>query len=157
MFNCSTCSHAEPPPAAQSPFRKSSNCKEIFFARRTLGGSAGAAGISSHGDGLDVLLHILEELDGALKLPAVDGLGGLAGVLEGNSEVGAAGAGRLLGEDLLGSVSDLNGFRRRENVSRTRSFRREGIKVRFVEKYFAMHTKRENNESRLAQGRQQEQ
>lgn len=54
---------------------------------RTLSGSANAASISSHGDGLGLLLHVLEELDGAGQLPAIDGLGGLAGVLEGNSEV----------------------------------------------------------------------
>jgi hypothetical protein len=72
-----------------------------------LSGSAGAASISSHGDGLGLLLDILEELDGAGQLPAIDGLGGLAGVLEGNSEVGTAGASRLRGLDLGGSVSNL--------------------------------------------------
>lgn len=79
----------------------------ISLSRRTLGGSSGAAGVSSHGDGLLVLLHILEEGNSALQLPSVDGLGGLTSVLEGHSEVGTAGAGRLLGEDLLGSVSNL--------------------------------------------------
>lgn len=74
---------------------------------RTLGGSASAAGISSHGDGLLVLLDVLEESNSALKLPAVDGLGGLASVLEGHSEVGTAGAGRLRGLNLGGSVSNL--------------------------------------------------
>lgn len=54
-----------------------------------------------------MLLHILEEGNSALQLPSVDGLGGLTSVLEGHSEVGTAGAGRLLGEDLLGSVSNL--------------------------------------------------
>jgi hypothetical protein len=54
-----------------------------------------------------VLLHILEEGNSALQLPAVDGLGGLVGVLEGDSEVGTAGAGRLGGLDLGRSVSDL--------------------------------------------------
>lgn len=74
---------------------------------RTLGGSASAAGISSHGDSLLVLLNVLEESNSALKLPAVDGLGGLASVLEGHSEVGTAGAGRLRGLNLGGSVSNL--------------------------------------------------
>ncbi len=74
---------------------------------RTLGCAAGATGISSHGNGLLVFLDILEEGDGALKLPAVDGLGRLAGVLEGDAEVGTAGAGRFRGLDLSRCVSDL--------------------------------------------------
>ena len=73
----------------------------------TLGGAAGAAGVSAHGDGLLVLLHVLEEGNGTLELPAVDGLGGLAGVLEGDTEVGTAGAGRLRGLDLSRGVSNL--------------------------------------------------
>jgi len=71
-----------------------------------LGGAASAAGISSHGDSLLLLLDVLEEGDGTLKLPTVDGLGGLASVLERHSEVGTAGAGRLRGLDLGGSVSN---------------------------------------------------
>lgn len=74
---------------------------------RTLGGAASAASIAAHGDGLLVSLNVLEEGDGTLELPAVDGLGSLAGVLEGNPEVGTAGAGRLRGLDLSRSVSDL--------------------------------------------------
>lgn len=54
-----------------------------------------------------MLLHILEELDGALKLPAVDGLGGLAGVFERDTEVGTARAGGFSGLDFGGCVSDL--------------------------------------------------
>lgn len=77
------------------------------MSSRTLGGAASAASISSHGDGLLVLLDVLEEGNSALKLPAVDGLGGLASVLERHSEVGTAGAGRLRGLDLGGSVSNL--------------------------------------------------
>jgi len=71
-----------------------------------LGGATSAAGVSSHGDGLLVLLNVLEEGNSALKLPAVDGLGGLASVLEGHSEIGTASAGRLRGLDLGGSVSN---------------------------------------------------
>ena len=74
---------------------------------RTLSSSAGAASVSSHGDGLGLLLDVLEELDGAGQLPAIDGLSGLAGVLERNSEVGTAGTSRLRGLDLGGSVSNL--------------------------------------------------
>lgn len=78
------------------------------FRSRTLGGSASAAGISSHGDGLGVLLDVLEEGHSALQLPAVNGLGGLAGVLEGHSEVGTAGAGRLGRLNLSRGVSNLS-------------------------------------------------
>jgi hypothetical protein len=73
----------------------------------TLRASSSAAGISSHRHGLLVLLHILEEGDGALELPAVDGLGGLARVLERDSEVGAAGAGRLGRVNFLRCVPNL--------------------------------------------------
>lgn len=52
-------------------------------------------------------LDVLEVGDGALELPAVDGLGGLAGVLEGDTEVGAASAGALSGLDLGSGVADL--------------------------------------------------
>jgi hypothetical protein len=76
-----------------------------------LSGTASATGVSSHGDSLLVLLDVLEEGHGTLELPAVDGLGGLAGVLEGDTEVGTAGAGRLGGLDLSRCVSDhLDGF-----------------------------------------------
>jgi len=88
----------------------------LEISGRTLGAAAGAAGISSHGDSLLVLLDVLEEGNSALQLPAVDGLGGLAGVLEGDSQVGTAGAGRLGGLDLGRGVSNLV-FGRRELVS----------------------------------------
>lgn len=78
-----------------------------------MGSAASATGISSHGDSLLVLLDVLEELDSSLQLPAVDGLSGLSGVLEGNSEVGTAGAGRLRGLDLGRGVSNLE-FRKKE-------------------------------------------
>ena len=90
---------------------------EVFgHSHRTLGAAAGAAGISSHGDGLLVLLHILQEGNSALKLPAVDGLSRLAGVLEGDSQVGTAGAGRLGGLDLGRGVSNLAARRSRASV-----------------------------------------
>ena len=72
-----------------------------------MGSAAGGAGIAAHGDSLLVLLDVLEEGNSALELPAVDGLGGLAGVLEGDAEIGTAGAGRLCGFDLSRGVSDL--------------------------------------------------
>jgi len=54
-----------------------------------------------------VTLDVLEVLEGAGDLPAVDGLGGLAGVLERNTEVGAARAGGLGRLDFGGGVTDL--------------------------------------------------
>lgn len=87
-------------------------CKSVGLGRdckfvRTLRSAADGAGISAEGDGLLLLLDVLKESDSTLQLPAVDGLGGLAGVLERNSEVGTAGAGRLGGSDLGGSVPNL--------------------------------------------------
>lgn len=64
-----------------------------------------------------MLLDVLEELDSSLQLPAVDGLSGLSGVLEGNSEVGTAGAGRLRGLDLGRGVSNLEFRKKRQTVS----------------------------------------
>ena len=61
----------------------------------TLGGASSAAGVAPHGNGLLVLQDVTEVGEGALELPSVDGLGGLAGVLEGNTEVGTASAGAL--------------------------------------------------------------
>lgn len=73
-----------------------------------LGGAADGAGVAAEGDSLLLLGDVLEEGDGALELPAVDGLGGLTGVLEGHTEVGTARAGRLRGGDLLSGVANLN-------------------------------------------------
>jgi hypothetical protein len=55
-----------------------------------------------------VALDVLEVLESAGDLPAVDGLSGLAGVLERDTEVGAASAGALGGLDFGGGVTDLN-------------------------------------------------
>lgn len=73
----------------------------------TLCAAAGGTGVPPHGNGLGLLLDVLEVLEGALKLPAVDGLGGLPGVLEGDAEVGAASASALSGLNVGGSVADL--------------------------------------------------
>lgn len=93
--------------------------RNITHARlsRTLGSAADGAGIAAHGDSLALLLDVLEELDGALELPAVDGLSGLAGVLEGHTQVGTAGAGRLGGSDLGGSVPNLVGASKARSAS----------------------------------------
>jgi hypothetical protein len=72
-----------------------------------LGSATDGTAVPTHGDSLGLGHDVLEELDRALELPAVDGLSGLAGVLEGDTEVGTAGAGRLRRLDLSRSVSDL--------------------------------------------------
>lgn len=77
------------------------------MSSRTLSGPADAAAVASHGDGLLLLADVLEELLGTGELPAVDGLRGLAGVLERNTEVRPAGASRLRRGDLSCSVPDL--------------------------------------------------
>ena len=74
---------------------------------RTLRGATDAAAEAAEGDGLLLLGDVVEEGNGALELPAVDGLGGFPRVLERDTEVRAAGAGRLGGRDLLGCVSNL--------------------------------------------------
>jgi hypothetical protein len=86
---------------------KTTNESRISGVLRTLSGATGATSVPPHGDGLLVLLDVLEELDCALQLPAVDRLSSLARVLEGDAEVGTARAGRLRGLDLGGCVSDL--------------------------------------------------
>ena len=73
-----------------------------------MGGAADGTTVATHGDSLALLLDVLEELHSALQLEAVDGLGGLAGVLEGHTQVSTAGAGRLGGSNLLGSVPNLD-------------------------------------------------
>ena len=81
----------------------------LAAGRLTLGGAASAPGITSHGDGLGVVLDVLEVLEGTGDLPAVDGLSGLTGVLERDTEVRAAGAGGLVVGNLGGGVADLRG------------------------------------------------
>jgi hypothetical protein len=54
-----------------------------------------------------VLQDISEVGKGAVELPAVDSLRGLAGVLEGYAEVAAAGASRLCAVNGGGSVANL--------------------------------------------------
>lgn len=54
-----------------------------------------------------MLQDVTEVSQGTVELPSVDGLGGLAGVLERNTEVGAASAGGLGRLDFGGGVTDL--------------------------------------------------
>lgn len=73
---------------------------------RTLGSTASAPSISPHGHRLGLVLDVVEIGEGALQLPSVDGLRGLAGVLERHTQVGTASAGALGGLDLGGGVTD---------------------------------------------------
>lgn len=75
----------------------------------TLRSASSAASVPPHGDSLLVLQDIAEVGEGALEFPAVDGLGRLAGVLEGDAEVAAASASRLCAVDAGGSVANLAG------------------------------------------------
>lgn len=92
---------------SKSPMSLGTGFVRLCGIVRTLRSTADGASVAAEGDDLLLLLDVLKELDGALQLPAVDGLGGLAGVLEGNTEVGTAGLGRLGGRDLGGSVANL--------------------------------------------------
>lgn len=70
--------------------------------------------------------HVVQVGDGALQLPAIDGLGGLTGVFEGDAEICAAGAGGFGGLDRGGCVADLFGEGRRQTVSFCIMVDREG-------------------------------
>ena len=78
---------------------------------RTLRSTASAPSISSHRYGFFVFLDVGEVGEGALQLPAVDRLRRLAGVLEGDTQVGTASARGLAGFDVCGCVADLRGAR----------------------------------------------
>ena len=74
---------------------------------RTLRSTASAPSISPHWHGFLVFLHIVEVGEGALQFPAVDGLGGFAGVFEGAAEVGAPGPRGFAWLEVGGCVADL--------------------------------------------------
>jgi hypothetical protein len=65
------------PPLAMSP--------KLSYCQRTLCSASSSSSVPPHGDSLLVLEDISEVGERALELPAVDGLGSLAGVLEGNA------------------------------------------------------------------------
>ena len=77
------------------------------FLRLTLSSATGRAGVPPHGNGHRLLGDIVEVDEGLLQLHAVDGLSGLASVLEADAEVRAPSAGALRVLDLLGGVTDL--------------------------------------------------
>jgi hypothetical protein len=78
----------------------------LDLVSRTLSASSSAPSIPTHRHALLQLLHILEILDRALNLPAVDGLRSLAGVLEADTQVRAPRASGLRRCDVLGCVAD---------------------------------------------------
>jgi hypothetical protein len=62
-----------------------------------LGGASHAALVAAEGDAALALEHLLEVLLGVVELPALNGKGGLPGVLEVNTQIGAA---RLRGNEI---------------------------------------------------------
>lgn len=75
--------------------------------RLTLSGTASGASVAAHGNGHGLLGDVLEVGESLLQLHAVDGLSGLTGVLEADTQVRAPRAGALCGRNLLGGVTDL--------------------------------------------------
>lgn len=84
----------------------------VRYGPLTLRSATGAAGVPPHGNGLLLLLDIAEESESTLKLPSVDGLGRLAGVLERGAEVAAASPRGLCVIDGNCCVADLRAISR---------------------------------------------
>lgn len=78
-----------------------------FLEALTLGSATGRAGVAAHGDGHGLLGDVVEVGQSLLQLHTVDGLSGLAGVLEADAKVRAPRAGALSVRNLLGGVTDL--------------------------------------------------
>ena len=108
-------SHRRPPPipikisiAIKCPSQPHpSNARKKISNALTLSGAAFATSVPPHGHNLGLVLNVVEELKGALELHALNGLGGLTGVLEADTQVRAPGAGALCGRNLLSGVTDL--------------------------------------------------
>ena len=75
---------------------------------RTLRCPPGTTGISPHGYRFFMIDHIAQVCQCALDLPAIDGLSRFAGVFEGDTEVGAMGAGGFALLDRGGCVANLD-------------------------------------------------
>lgn len=71
----------------------------------TLGGSSDGVVESSERNGSLVVQHLVQVFLGLLEVPAVDGLGGLSGVLERHSQVSTTSGGRLGWVDWGSSVT----------------------------------------------------
>lgn len=92
----------------QSRYRRNRIFEQgLGLSNRTLGSPADGTSVAPHGNGLLLVDDVLEEGLGALELPAIDRLGSLAGVLEGNAEVRPAGASRLGRRNLSRCVPNL--------------------------------------------------
>lgn len=83
----------------------------MTISKHTLRSPSRTPSIPPHRHSLLLLNNIVQVCQRALELPAIDRLGRLAGVFEGNAEVGAAGARGLGGLDLGGCVADLESRR----------------------------------------------
>merc|ERR1712093_468484 len=82
------------------------------FASAFLRSPTSSSSVSSHWDGLLVLLDVLEELYSALQFPSVDSLCCLSGVLEGDTQVRSTRTSGLRWVYLSGGVTDhLDGWR----------------------------------------------
>jgi hypothetical protein len=79
----------------------------MYRAKLTLRSASSATSVPPHGDRLLLLQNVSEVGEGAVKLPSVDGLSSLAGVLEGNAEVAAASPGGLCVVNVGCCVADL--------------------------------------------------
>lgn len=90
-------------PLTPLPHSSSINFSEAL----TLGSATGGAGVAAHGDGHGLLGDVVEEGQSLLQLHAVDGLSGLTGVLEADTQVRAPRASALCGRNLLRGVTDL--------------------------------------------------
>lgn len=99
------------------PIPKSVDSGSRKYQNRTLGAATGAVVEPTHRNGLLLLGDVLEVLDSTLKLPAVDGLGSLTGVLEGHPEVRAPRAGGLGRLDVR-SVPNLHFGKKKEENGR---------------------------------------
>jgi hypothetical protein len=80
----------------------------IDACKRTLSSPSGSSGVPAHGDGLLVLLNVLQESESAGELHAGDGLSSLTGVLEGDTEERATALRRLGLVVGVGCVADLS-------------------------------------------------
>ena len=75
--------------------------------RLTLCGAASAPSIPPHWHGFLMFPHILQICQGPRHFPAIDRLGGLARILEGDTKVRASSAGALGRFDMRSGVADL--------------------------------------------------
>lgn len=90
-----------------STYLSNSNMLRKIRGQLTLGGATSGASVAAHGDGHGLLGDVVKVGKGLVQLHTVDGLSGLAGVLEADTKVRAASASALGVLNLLGGVTDL--------------------------------------------------